>query len=62
MSPIIVIDSLSDSSCFLAGHLKSYLKSVLQRELKLKEEQDRLISDYEEEIVETQRLVDDLMS
>ncbi|KAF6207548.1 hypothetical protein GE061_015995, partial [Apolygus lucorum] len=60
MSPLLVIDALSQSPNFEAGHLKPYLKKVLQTELDLKAEQHEKISAYNKEIQEIQTSIDEL--
>jgi hypothetical protein len=53
LSPLLVVDALSNSSTATLGEVRSYLLSVLQAESELAEQEQQLIDKYR---LETERI------
>lgn len=49
LSPLLVVDALSNSSTATLGEVRSYLLSVLQTESELTEQERQLIDKYRQE-------------
>uniref|UniRef100_A0A069DXR3 Vacuolar protein sorting-associated protein 11 homolog n=1 Tax=Panstrongylus megistus TaxID=65343 RepID=A0A069DXR3_9HEMI len=62
LSPLLVIECLSNSPAILAGNIKGYLKKVLESELSTIEQQQSLIARYTKETDELHNNIDELMN
>ncbi|KAK9507651.1 hypothetical protein O3M35_007461 [Rhynocoris fuscipes] len=62
LSPLLVIECLSNSPTIQAGNIKGYLKKVLESELNTIEQQQSLINRYMQETEELHNNIDDLMN
>lgn len=49
LSPLLVVDALSNSSTATLGEVRNYLLSVLQAESELAEQEQQLIDKYRQE-------------
>lgn len=62
LSPLLVVDALSNWNSVKVGDIRSFLQSVLSTEEKLTDQDQALISKYTEETARIRKLISDMQN